>query len=67
MFPIIFVSLGPGEAELITLKGLKALQNADCIFCPETPPETVVSCHAPPTSCSNSTFLPTISTASPYP
>ena len=35
--PIQFVSLGPGEAELITLKGLKALQNADCIFCPETP------------------------------
>ena len=37
MFPITFVSLGPGEAELITLKGLKALQAADCIFCPETP------------------------------
>lgn len=35
--PVSFVSLGPGEAELITLKGLKALQNADCIFCPETP------------------------------
>lgn len=34
--PIIFVSLGPGEPDLITLKGLKALQNADCIFCPET-------------------------------
>ena len=34
--PVIFVSLGPGEPELITLKGLKALQNADCIFCPET-------------------------------
>ena len=29
MFPITFVSLGPGEAELITLKGLKALQVAD--------------------------------------
>ena len=36
MHPVIFVSLGPGEPELITLKGLKALQNADCIFCPET-------------------------------
>ena len=35
--PVSFVSLGPGEAELITVKGLKALQNADCIFCPETP------------------------------
>ena len=34
--PVIFVSLGPGEPGLITLKGLKALQNADCIFCPET-------------------------------
>ena len=30
--PVIFVSLGPGEPGLITLKGLKALQNADCIF-----------------------------------
>lgn len=37
MPPIKFVSLGPGEAELITVKGLKALQDADCIFCPETP------------------------------
>lgn len=36
MFPVIFVSLGPGEPELITVKGLKALQTADCIFCPET-------------------------------
>ena len=36
MFPVIFVSLGPGEPELITIKGLKALQAADCIFCPET-------------------------------
>lgn len=36
MNPILFVSLGPGEPELITVKGLKALQAADCIFCPET-------------------------------
>lgn len=34
--PIMFVSLGPGEPELITLKGLKALQQADFIFCPCT-------------------------------
>lgn len=34
--PVTFVSLGPGEAELITLKGLKALQQADVIFCPAT-------------------------------
>ena len=36
MFPVIFVSLGPGEPELITVKGLKALQTADCRFSPET-------------------------------
>ncbi len=36
MYPVIFVSLGPGDPELITLKGWKALQEADCIFCPET-------------------------------
>lgn len=36
MNPIIFVSLGPGEAELITMKGLKALQKADLVFYPST-------------------------------
>lgn len=36
MYPIQFVSLGPGDPELITIKGLKALQAADWIFCPET-------------------------------
>ena len=36
MYPIVFVSLGPGESDLITLKGLKALQTADCIFYPAT-------------------------------
>lgn len=34
-YPVIFVSLGPGEPELITVKGLKALQAADTVFCPE--------------------------------
>lgn len=34
--PVIFVSLGPGEPELITLKGLKVLQQADMVFCPST-------------------------------
>lgn len=34
--PVIFVSLGPGDPELITLKGLKALQTSDYIFCPST-------------------------------
>jgi len=38
--PIIFVSLGPGDPELITLKGLKALQQADIIFCPATTTST---------------------------
>ena len=33
---IQFVSLGPGDPELITLKGLKALQNASYIYCPST-------------------------------
>lgn len=35
-FPIQLVSLGTGDPELITIKALKALQAADCIFCPET-------------------------------
>jgi len=34
--PVYFVSLGPGDPELITLKGLKTLQNADIIYCPGT-------------------------------
>ena len=33
---ILVVSLGPGDPELITLKGLRALQNADVIFSPTT-------------------------------
>lgn len=36
MHPIIFVSLGPGEPELITLKGLKSLQSSDSIYYPAT-------------------------------
>lgn len=38
--PIAFVSLGPGDPELITLKALKALQAADLIFCAATGKET---------------------------
>lgn len=34
--PVSFVSLGPGDPDLITLKSLKALQCADIIFCPAT-------------------------------
>ena len=37
-YPVLFVSLGPGDPELITLKSLKALQAADVIFCPATCP-----------------------------
>lgn len=33
---VLFVSLGSGDPQLITLKGLKALQNADLVFCPCT-------------------------------
>lgn len=33
---VIFVSLGPGDPELISLKSLNALQQADIIFCPST-------------------------------
>lgn len=35
-YPITFVSLGPGEAELITLKGLRMLQQSDIVLCPAT-------------------------------
>ncbi len=35
-YPVQFVSLGPGDAELITLKSLNALQSADVVFCPAT-------------------------------
>ncbi|MFR9650809.1 MAG: precorrin-2 C(20)-methyltransferase [Rikenellaceae bacterium] len=33
---ITFVSLGPGDPELVTLKGFKTLQNSDVILCPST-------------------------------
>lgn len=36
MNPILFVSLGSGDPDLITLKALKALQKADVILCPST-------------------------------
>lgn len=35
-YPIHFVSLGPGEPELITVKGLRILQQADRIYYPAT-------------------------------
>jgi precorrin-2/cobalt-factor-2 C20-methyltransferase len=36
LHPITGVGLGPGDPELITIKGLKALQQADVIFYPAT-------------------------------
>lgn len=36
MEPVLFISLGPGDPELMTIKGLKALQSADIIFAPCT-------------------------------
>lgn len=36
MYPIQFISLGPGDPELISLKGWKALQATDYIYCPAT-------------------------------
>ena len=59
MFPVIFVSLGPGEPELITIKGLKALQAADCISVPRHWPKMETEFHAQPTSYCNSTFRKT--------
>lgn len=35
-YPLTGVGLGPGDPELITVKGLKALQQADVIFYPAT-------------------------------
>nr|WP_321452729.1 precorrin-2 C(20)-methyltransferase [uncultured Carboxylicivirga sp.] len=36
-YPITGVALGPGDPDLITVKGLKALQNADVIYYAATP------------------------------
>lgn len=37
---VTFVSLGPGDPELITLKALKCLENASAIYCPGTTTKT---------------------------
>jgi precorrin-2/cobalt-factor-2 C20-methyltransferase len=44
--PVMFVSLGPAEAELITLKGYRILQQADMILCPATTKNGDVSSRA---------------------
>ena len=36
IYPISFVSLGPGDPEMITLQALERLKNADMIFLPTT-------------------------------
>ena len=36
IYPVSFVSLGPGDPELITLKGLRILREADIIYCPSS-------------------------------
>ncbi len=44
--PITFVSLGPGDPELITLKGLKTLREADIIYVPATKSSDNISSRA---------------------
>ena len=44
--PIQFVSLGPGDPELVTLKALKILRQAEIIFCPATRGKQSVSSRA---------------------
>lgn len=47
--PIYFVSLGPGDAELITLKSLHALQQADIIYIVHQRfGNQIKFCHVPP-------------------
>jgi hypothetical protein len=43
-YPICFVSLGPGDPELITLKGLKKLRQADIIYCHKQKRTTTLPC-----------------------
>ena len=48
--PIYFVSLGPGDAELITLKSLHALQQADINILSinvREPDKNLVTCRHP--------------------
>ena len=68
-YPILFISLGPGDPELITLKGWKALQAADIVFCPETEGRgaTESAPRAQRTSCGGSAWATTTSAASCYP
>ena len=54
-YPISFVSLGPGEPELITVKGLRQLQKADIIYCPAT--LNMTELRASPFSVGTSDFL----------
>lgn len=65
--PVQFVSLGPGDPDLITIKALKALQQADIIFYPVTTNKTgkilsraldILSYHEIPKTKLSSFYLP---------
>lgn len=65
--PVQFVSLGPGDPDLITIKALKALQQADIIYYPATTNKTgkilsraqdILSYHEIPTTKLSSFNLP---------
>lgn len=46
-YPISFVSLGPGEPELITVKGLRQLQKADISTVPPPATDNARAFHVP--------------------
>lgn len=55
---VIFAGAGPGDPELITVKGMKALQSADVIvYAGSLVPETVLKWAAEETECINSAPL----------
>lgn len=56
--PVLFVGAGPGDPELITVKGQKALQRADLIiYAGSLVPEAVLKWARPATECINSAGL----------
>jgi precorrin-4/cobalt-precorrin-4 C11-methyltransferase len=56
--PVIFAGAGPGDPELITVKGQRALENADMvIYAGSLVPETVLKWTRPGTECLNSATM----------
>jgi precorrin-4/cobalt-precorrin-4 C11-methyltransferase len=56
--PILFVGAGPGDPELITVKGQRALQEADLvIYAGSLVPEAVLQCTRPRTKVVNSASM----------